>query len=152
LNEGSGSMRRTITVLGLFLLTWPALAQTAAPNWMGDAEIKKAFSGVTIKGLYADGTAFTESYSADARISYTDVRATLTGRWSVVNGAFCTLYDSMITGGCFKVMRHSGNCFEFYFLAASESEAEREEPSRPSWTARGWDQSKPATCDEKPSA
>ena len=113
---------------------------------------RKAFFGVTIAGFYADGREFTESYGRDGGISYTDERGSLGGRWSTVNGSFCTLYDAYITGGCFRVSRHSGNCYEFYFTSSNEREAASDEPKRASWTARGWDRAKPATCDEKPSS
>ncbi len=127
------------------------VAAQPVDGWMGDDEIRKAFAGVTINGVYVDGVKFTENYFENGRIAYRDPRKAMTGRWSVVNKSFCTLYDGYVVGGCFKVARHSANCYEFYFLTSSESEAAKLDPGRPSWTARGWDRAKPATCDDKPS-
>ncbi|MFM9938719.1 MAG: hypothetical protein ACKVP7_04395 [Hyphomicrobiaceae bacterium] len=126
-----------------------ASAETAV-DWMGDAEIRRTFGGISIDGVYADGVKFTESYTEGGRITYRDPRKAMSGRWSVVNHAFCTLYDEYSSGGCFKVSRHSANCYEFYFLTGNESEAAAAEGIRPNWTALGWDRTKPATCDEKP--
>ena len=142
-------LTRFIT-LSCVLSAVPATAQPAS-GWMSDEEIRKAFAGVTINGVYVDGSSFTESYSIAGRINYRDPRKSMTGRWSVTSRSFCTLYDDYITGGCFRVSRHSANCYEFYFLASSESEAARLDLGPTRWTARGWDRSKPATCDEKPS-
>jgi hypothetical protein len=143
---------RTLTSLfgAAVLLSASVAAAETAVDWMGDDEIRKAFSGVTINGVYVDGVKFTESYGDNGRIAYRDPRKAMVGRWSVVNKSFCTLYEGFITGGCFKVSRHSANCFEFYFLTGSEGEAATLDGSRTSWTAHGWDQAKPATCDEKP--
>ncbi len=145
-------MRRKVFALGLLLLAGAATAQDRTVTWMGNEEIKAAFTGVTINGIYGDGATFTESYAQDGRITYKDTRAALalTGRWSVINRSFCTLYDTLITGGCFRVSRHSNNCFEFYFFSNSKSEAALDLPTRPSWTARGWDKARASTCDEKP--
>ena len=145
MRTGIGGFTIATTVLAT------AVAAQPAAGWMGDDDINMAFAGVTINGVYGDGMKFTESYSETGRIAYHDPRKAMTGRWSVVNKSFCTLYDDYVTGGCFRVARHSANCYEFYFLTGSESEAARPDPSKPSWTARGWDRAKPATCDEKPS-
>ena len=143
-------MRRFSFFIALVVMMAPAVAET--PAWMNDEQITQAFAGVTIAGSYADGREFTESYAKDGAISYTDHRGTLAGRWSTVNSSFCTLYDGYITGGCFRVTRHSGNCYEFYFSSSSEREAAADGPKRANWTARAWDKGKPPTCDEKPSA
>jgi hypothetical protein len=144
-------MRGYIVALA-FVISAGASNAEQVSAWMPDAEIKTAFAGVTIDGIYADNSLFTETYGSDGRLAYRDMRGALAGRWSVVNGAFCTLYDSMITGGCFRVTRHSANCYEFYFVATKESEAAADLPKTPRWTARGWDKSKAATCDENPAA
>jgi hypothetical protein len=122
-----------------------ALAPPA--KFLADREISAVFAGKTIEGHYADGMTFTETYGADGRISYAERSRTMVGRWLVRAGTFCTLYDSSPTGGCFRVARRGDNCFEFYFVARDEVQAERE-PGLPSWTAQGWVKSEPATCRE----
>jgi hypothetical protein len=121
--------------------------QSPSPAWMGDADIRRAFAGQTIDGHYANGQTFTESYLAGGRIDYREQARTLTGRWSVEAGTFCTIYDTSPTGGCFRVRQLSANCYEFYFVARDESEAVAR-PGKPSWTARGWHNDKRSTCEE----
>jgi hypothetical protein len=145
-------MRLLLVCLSWILVTCCAATAERVIVWMDDDQITKAFAGVTISGVYVDGMPFTETYASGGGITYSDPRKAMTGRWSVVNRSFCTLYEGATTGGCFKVSRHSGNCFEFYFLTSSEREAANDNSNQPSWTARGWDKSKAATCDDKPSA
>jgi hypothetical protein len=141
-------LRATSILLSLAAAT--SIAAQPVTAWMDEADIKQSFSGVEIDGVYVDGTKFTESYDGTGAIMYRDTRKAMTGRWSVVNNSFCTLYDGTVTGGCFKVVKVSANCFEFYFLAATEEETAATDPGRPRWTARGWNKKHPATCDEKP--
>ena len=96
-----------------------AIAQSPM-SWLTDEEIRRAFAGISIDGAYIDGLPFTEAYANDGSIDYRDKRKAMTGNWSIVNNSFCTLYDGIVTGGCFKVLQRSANCFEFYFLASTE--------------------------------
>lgn len=131
-----------------------AQSQTTDParTWMKPDALKSAFSGVTIEGVYADGRPFEESYFASGRLKYIEDARNLIqrGRWSIVSGTFCTLYDIRPTGGCFRVRRHSDNCFEFYFQSRNEAMARSPRPGRPSWTARAWRKGETSTCHEKP--
>lgn len=131
-----------------------AAAVTAVPasadfvSWMNETDINRAFSGKTIDGHYSDGGTFIESYTSDGRISYQDQRRQQAGRWSVRSGTFCTIYDIDPTGGCYRVHKVSENCFEFYFAARTEEQAEKGPDDKPSWTARGWVKDVPSTCAE----
>ena len=144
-------MQFAITGLALALCTVSAVAQSSS-EWMSGEAIKAAFAGVTIDGVYGDGLTFTESYAVAGDIVYQDTRKAMTGRWSIINQSFCTLYNGGISGGCFKVSRQSANCFEFYFQSSTEAEAAMPTPGQPSWTARGWNKARPSTCDGKPTA
>ena len=144
-------MQIRIFGLALALSAVTALAQPI-PVWMSDEAIKTAFAGVTINGIYVDGLTFTETYAAAGDIVYQDPRKAMTGRWSIINQSFCTLYNGGISGGCFKVAQQSANCFEFYFQSSTEAEAAKPAPGQPSWTARGWNSARLSTCDEKPLA
>lgn len=115
-------------------------------TWMSEQALQSAFAGQAIDGHYSNGKAFTESYGRDGRIEYREPGLTHRGHWSVQAGAFCTIYDSDPTGGCYRVRQVGANCYEFYFVARTEIEATR--PGPPSWTARGWLNSQPATCKD----
>lgn len=135
-------------------LTGSVLADSGAgtakpPRFMSEADLARAFGGKTIDGSYAGGLAFTETYTTDGRIEYREADRAMTGRWLVAAGAFCTLYDTSPTGGCFRVVQRGGNCFEFYFVARDDVQVERG-GQVPSWTAQAWIKGQPATCTEEP--
>ncbi|MDX2287523.1 MAG: hypothetical protein NW217_01700 [Hyphomicrobiaceae bacterium] len=115
---------------------------------MSEASITATFDGVTIDGEYADGRRFTETYATDRSVVYEEGPISAGGHWSVMGGAFCTIYDGDPAGGCFQVTQIGSNCFEFYFVARTEEEAQSEAEKRPSWTARGWRTGDPPTCRE----
>jgi len=133
----------------LALLLGSLTTVVSASTWMTDAEIRDAFAGRTIDGIYATGLTFTEAYRADGGVAYEEPGRRLSGRWSVVAGSFCTIYDDAISGGCFRVQRMSGNCYEFHFVAKDEDEAALR-PGRTAWTARGWRSGERNTCDGVP--
>ena len=127
-----------------------AVPTVAGPNWMNDSDIRVAFAGTTIEGVYGSGETFVESYAANGRIEYVEARRKMAGQWSVVNAQFCTIYDVSPTGGCFRVTRLGDNCFEFYFQSRDEQKAAEPDPGKPSWTAQGWRRGEKPTCKEQP--
>lgn len=122
----------------------PPPASPNAEAWMSEADIKGALGGQAIDGHYRNGRTFSETYAADGHISYRDDYRSSGGHWSLINGAFCTIYDSDPSGGCYRVKRSGTNCFEFYFVARTEDEANS--PRKPDWTARGWRRDAKSTC------
>lgn len=115
---------------------------------MSAGELEQAFAGKTITGRYASGRPFTETYRADRRVEYREGGTRFGGRWSIEAGTFGTIYDGDSTGGCFRVARVAGNCYEFYFVARTEADATTR-PGRPEWTARGSVEGKGAACAEE---
>ena len=111
---------------------------------MSEDDIKAVLGGQAIDGHYRSGRTFSESYGADGRIAYRDEFRASGGHWSLVNGAFCTIYDGDASGGCFRIKRSGANCYEFYFVARTEDEAKK--PRDPDWTARGWLAKQKNTC------
>ncbi|MGD9785751.1 MAG: hypothetical protein AB7E80_14670 [Hyphomicrobiaceae bacterium] len=142
----------TAAAFGLALAAGPSLALPAAvaadTPWLGEPEIRAAFAGVTLEGRYGNGQPFSERYLDDGRIEYSERGHTARGRWSLQAGTFCTIYDSDPTGGCYRVKKAGLNCFEFYFVARTEEQAEKA-PRDPSWTARGSVVGKPGTCTDE---
>ena len=120
--------------------------------WMVESELRTVFVGATIEGQYVDGRTFTESYHASGSLIYREAvrQVDWSGRWSVVEGRFCTIYDKFGTGGCFRVRQTSANCFEFYFDTRTEAEARRSTLRRPTWTARAWRTDQLSTCTDRP--
>lgn len=137
--------RMILIVTTLALLSAPAASQRRSP-WMSEDELTRTFGGQTIDGHYPNGRTFTETYRAEGRIDYEDELRSSGGRWTVASGAFCTIYDSEPTGGCFRVMKSGPNCFDFYFVARTEDEADT--PRSPDWSAQGWLRDEASTCAE----
>lgn len=126
-------------------------ATAASDGWMDDNELKAAFAGKSIQGNYASGKAFTEDYRADGSIAYRERGIAYRGHWSLQAGSFCTNYHGDTTGGCYRVMQVSDNCYEFYFVARTELEAAEKDLRRPDWTARAAVTDRDATCSDRPS-
>ena len=124
--------------------------QSASAPFMSEPELSRTFGGKTIEGHYADGVTFAESYGSNGRIDYRERGRDMSGRWLVRGGAFCTLYDTSPTGGCYRVRAKGANCFEFYFVARDDKQIERGPGQPPSWTALAWIKGQRATCHEQP--
>lgn len=107
-------------------------------------DITEALRGATLVGVYNDGrdSAYRETYNADGTIAYHDEEnGDLKGVWGVNANTFCTYYDG-IPGTCFQVRASGANCF--FFVAVDVADR----PPRPNdWTARGWKDGVPSTCD-----
>ncbi len=116
--------------------------------WMNEKQLKGVFAGQLVHGHYANGLTFKERYEDNGRVDYRETGLRHSGRWSVTAGTFCTIYDDNRSGGCFRVRRHSANCFEFYFVARTEAQAEVPDRGKPAWTARAWIADKASTCTE----
>ena len=141
-------MRAFALLAGLVAISLPA---AAIEPWMDDDALRAAFTGKTIQGNYGSGKAFTETYEAGGSIEYSERDVQYRGHWSLQAGAFCTIYQSDPTGGCFRVRQVSSNCYEFYFVTRTEAQAAERDLSRPAWTARAAISDRDATCSDKPS-
>lgn len=135
-----------VLALLLGLATATGAGAIGAETWMSGDEITIALGGKAIDGHYRGGRTFSETYAFDGSLRYRDDKRQSGGHWSVINGSFCTIYDTDPTGGCFRVRRSGANCFEFYFVARTETEAAT--PRTPDWTARGWLNDTKDTCVE----
>jgi hypothetical protein len=115
---------------------------------MAAPDIEKTFRGVTLDGIYNDGTFFSETYFDDGSIRYHDAAGADSGDWSVRENLFCTFYKDQ-QGACFFVVREGPNCFVFYepVRGADGGLAPRE-----TWTSRGWRRETDATCSSPPEA
>ena len=153
LNAAPKSGNATRVLLAAFavmaaLFVHSGRANTADANWLSEEEMHAAFSGATLEGKYGNGRPFTEIYQNDGNLEYREAANVINGKWSVEAGAFCTIYDNDSSGGCYRVKKASINCYEFYFVARTEQQAQSK-PEQPSWTARGSIVGKPGICTEE---
>jgi hypothetical protein len=140
-------------IIGLALITFvlPATAtdKPKAAQALDGPTIIKIFDGKGVTGVYADGTPVRETYKVGGGIDYWDSYRATTGTWSVVNNQLCTFYnDTEMSGGCFRVEQVSPNCFDYFAVATSTTEALT--PSEvPRYTARASIDGIPETCPDE---
>jgi hypothetical protein len=115
---------------------------------MVNHEMRLAFEGITLDGVYKDGLFFSETYFEDGLIRYHDVQGADSGEWTVEDDTFCTFYENQ-TGACFFVVRDGENCFSFF--EAVEDERGGVFPAD-DWTSRGWNREMDPTCSSPPEA
>lgn len=135
----------SITAAGLS----PLAALGTGLGWMSEDDLKSVFAGKEVEGEYPGGDMFRENYGADGNVAYEDDQRTSGGHWSVREGTFCTIYDDDPTGGCFRVRKVGGNCYEFFFVARTEEEAPGPGDKDPDWAARAWLADEEPTCKER---
>ena len=137
---------RSVTLALIVSSAVPAMAAHRA--WLTHAEIETALGGKSIEGRYASGRAFTERYLPNGQLEYAERGRVAGGHWSVTSGTLCTIYDDDLSGGCYRVVRASENCFEFYFVSRTEALAPGPVDVHPAWTARGAVEGQPSACRE----
>src|SRR5438309_11554209 len=107
-------MKSTISrAVPLLVLSLFALAPALADDRLHGFEIRRAFRGITLDGIYRGGGVFSETYNEDGTIRYHDAKGADSGQWSVKGDTFCTYYDRQ-PGACFYVLGHGENCFTFH--------------------------------------
>jgi hypothetical protein len=106
--------RLTVVTLVAAVLGAVGVTEARAAEFLTPERLEVELGGKTIKGYYVDTRInFVEVYQPGGRISYKDDLKADAGKWYVQGAAFCTFYDK-IGGGCWYVVKRSGNCFEFY--------------------------------------
>jgi hypothetical protein len=135
----------------------PATATSSSSRtWMSENAMRKAFIGKTLDGHYVGGLAWTETYLKEGRLDYRESLRKGKGNWFFRGQVFCTFYDpgQGLNGGCWRTIQTGDNCYEFYDAYASPPEKEGEDAPGPldGWVARGWRNSEPSTCEDRPSA
>ena len=138
-------MRAFVTVITVLTLT--TLGALAGQSMVA-SDIETTFRGITLDGVYNDGTFFSETYFEDGTIRYHDAAGADSGEWSVQDNMFCTFYEAQ-QGACFFVVRDGRNCFTFFEPARGP---DGNPVPRDTWTSRGWDRRNGATCAKPPEA
>lgn len=121
--------------------------------WAGDVSVLKGpdilskLSGKTVRGAYADGTAFTETFWPDGKDTYWDPRGISTGQWSVARDLMCFEYDPeySMAGGCFRIEKTGANCFDFYSMSATINDTPAAD-KKPRYVARASADGATGTC------
>jgi hypothetical protein len=143
-----------LALTGLAGATRPVVE--GSPRWMTEEAMRGAFIGGTLDGHYIDGLRWSESYTADGRLSYWEALRKGVGYWYFREHVFCTFYDpgQGLSGGCWRAIKASANCYEFYVSGFGDPQSDEEIAPGPlgNWAARAWRQGEPSTCEDRPSA
>lgn len=108
---------------------------------MDAATLEATFSGMSLIGVYDDGTWFSEIYAPDGSISYVDEQGHWFGEWHVSGNQFCTDYEG-INGVCLTAERISENCYFFAPPPPTKGQPPSDVPP-----VVGWNALAPTTCE-----
>ncbi len=144
-----------VTALILLILIGPAVAARSPGGGanpveygpMSETQIRAELIGPPMRGSYADGQPWDETYFPGGRISYKDSTNNWQGKWSFRGRGFCTFYNDGTNGGCWQILKTSENCYEFYAMSRAGVPLATVPGRRRVWVARGWRASRGSTCD-----
>ena len=117
--------------------------------------MRAAFFGATLRGEYADGLEWTETFDRTGRSVYAQGAASSQGTITFRTGhpaRICFAYPDGFQGGCFEGRRRSSNCFDFYGVdeRGHPHATLRQRLRGTGWTARAWRTDRPNTCESIP--
>lgn len=144
------SVARVLAAVAVaFAVTGTALA--FGRPWMDEAQIRAELTNVQLAGIYPSKVEWREFIHADGRSDYEERGEKRPGRWTVAGELFCFVYVQPEQGGCFRMVKHSANCYELFTASlGGEKPAVAPPAASMSWNGRMWREAQPSTCDEKP--
>ncbi|HRK19814.1 MAG TPA: hypothetical protein PK970_12710 [Hyphomicrobiaceae bacterium] len=110
--------------------------------FLDDASIRALVVGHDFAGRYNTGKPWAEDYHTSGTLKYREMNIDVDGYWTLADGVFCTFYNRELGGGCWRVLRVSANCFEFYGVSRGPGPSIADA----AWTARGWKTKEAPTC------
>lgn len=145
-------MRMPLAVAALAAsLTIVASEAIAVRGWMQETAIRAELTDRKLAGIYPSNIAWTEVINPDGTTDYTEGRERRPGTWSISGELFCFVYTEPHQGGCFRIVKHSANCYELYTASIGGIASTPPPPaSRMSWNGRMWREAEKSTCEEKP--
>lgn len=118
--------------------------------WMQDAQLRAELTGVKLAGIYPGGLSWSEVVSNDGTTDYEEPNTRRAGRWTIAGELYCFIYAVPSQGGCFRVVKHSANCYELYTASiGGEPPAQPPPAAAMSWNGRMWRDAERTSCDEK---
>lgn len=123
----------------------------SASRWMTETEIRAGFVMRMVAGTLPDGQPWTELMRDDGQTDYMEGGRPLKGRWWFdEHGQLCFRYSTG-SGGCFRYIQLSENCYEHFFSATQQPIAGTAVARDVFSNGPLWRQEEPSTCDAKPS-
>ena len=140
-------------VLVAAVAAFAASAADAQRAWMSGELIRGELVGHKLAGIYPDRIAWSEVINADGTSDYQQEGLRQPGRWRLDGQLFCFTYSLPLIGGCFRVSKHSANCYEIYFARDGDRGRMQAPPSGDNfWNGRMWREHEKATCEESVSS
>ncbi len=131
-------------------LTATAVQAESSRSWMQEPQIRAELTNLKIAGLYPSNIAWSEQIKADGTTDYEEANERRPGTWSIAGELFCFVYALPHQGGCFRIVKHSPNCYELYTASVGGQAPSPPPPaSRMSWNGRMWRDGERATCEDK---
>lgn len=158
--RGSGRRRAVVRGAGalgfmtaLMLVGLVPLAQAADPlprAWLQEGQIHTELTGLKLAGIYPSHIAWSETIGKDGTTQYEEGNERRPGHWSIAGELFCFVYAQPHQGGCFRVVKHSPNCYELYTASIGGVAPATPPPANAmSWNGRMWRDGERATCEDK---
>lgn len=150
-------MRRKLPFLAVMLALagFPAVADqsTSKPKYLTEPEVREAFVGRPVAGVYPTAQNWRELMKADGSTDYAEQRGSFVGRWWFsAKGELCFEYTAEGGGGCFYYVKLSANCFEHFFEANKGERGVLGLPRGLLSNGKMWRSDEPSTCEEKPTS
>lgn len=134
-------------------VSWLSVASApagAVRAWMQEAQIRVELTGVQLSGIYPSNVTWREVIHPDGRSDYEEGNERRPGQWTVSGELFCFVYALPQQGGCFRIVKHSANCYELYTASIGGLAPSPPPPaSLMSWNGRMWREASRNTCEEK---
>ena len=150
-------MRRKLTLAAVIaaLVSAPAAANQSAtkPKYLTEQEVREAFVGRPVAGVYPTAQNWRELMDADGSTNYTEQRGSFVGKWWFsAKGELCFQYSAEGGGGCFYYVRLSANCFEHFFEANKGERGVLGLQRGLLTNGKMWRSDEPSTCEERPTS
>lgn len=136
----------------------PALGDDAEPRmgtWIAESELRTLMLGRPMAGVYPDGTPWRETIKPDGSSDYVENGKQKPGRWWFdKEGYLCFNYPATGTGGCFKYVRLTANCYEHFSKPRLDDrgvpDTSGSVPGGLMTNGKLWSNDRPSTCEAEP--
>jgi len=122
--------------------------------WISEADLRGLMLQRPMAGVYPGGTPWRETIYPDGTSDYVENGERKPGKWWFdKEGYLCFNYPSTGTGGCFKYVKLTANCYEHFSKPRQDEPADQGSGGTFHGLAtngRLWSDDKPSTCEAEP--
>jgi hypothetical protein len=123
------------------------------PKYLTEKEVREAFVGRPVAGVYPTAQSWRELMNADGSTNYAEQRGSFVGRWWFsAKGELCFQYTAEGGGGCFYYVQLSPNCYEHFFEANKGERGVLGLQRGLLTNGKMWRSDEASTCEERPTS